>query len=182
MEEKSEKKIYAKLVGKGENIELKDIAFLPCDYILRCVDGPYEGKQIRIKDLGDEIIIGSDQSCNFYLKDSGISLTHCKLTWVPNTVIYFLEDLDSELGTWLKISSLDDGYEIKENTLFKVFQHDFEITNTSGNHILKKWKHIKKPLKRLMKWNGNKKLKLKGKKLKRKELRLVLLNISLYQQ
>ena len=147
MEDKPEKKIYAKLVGRGENLELKDIAFLPCDYILRCVDGPYEGKQIRIKDLGDEIIIGSDISCNFYLKDSGISLTHCKLTWVPNTVIYFLEDLNSELGTWLKISSLEDGFEIKENTIFKVFQHVFEITtNSSGNHILRILEGSKKGL------------------------------------
>lgn len=146
MEEKPEKKIYAKLVGKGENIHLKDIAFLPCDYILRCVDGPYEGKQIRIKDLGDEIIIGSDWQCNFYLKDSGISPLHCKLTWVPNTVIYLLEDLESDVGTWLKISCLDDGYEIKEHTVFKVFQHVFEITNASGNHILRFLEGSKKGL------------------------------------
>lgn len=145
VENKTEsKKIYAKLVGKGENLELKDIAFLPCDYILRCVDGPYEGRQIRIKDLGDEIIIGSDKECNFYLKDSGISPKHCKLTYVPNTVIYSLEDLDSDLGTWLKISCLDDGYEIKESTYFQVFQHVFEITNSSGSNILRFLKGSKK--------------------------------------
>lgn len=140
----NEKKTYAKHVGKGEKIKLKDIAFFPIEYILRCVDGPYEGKQIRIKDLGDEIIIGSGSECNFYLKDSGISKKHCKLTWVPSTIIYFLEDLESDLGTWLKISCLDDAYEIKENTVFSLFQHVFEITNDSSSKVLRFFEGPKK--------------------------------------
>ena len=138
MEEKpEEKKTYAKLYNFTENIELKDIPFIPCDYILRCVDGPYEGRQIRIKDLGDEITIGSESSCNFFLKDDCVSSKHAKLTFIHDTVIYTLEDLESEKGTWQKISCFEDGYEITENTTLKLFQHIFEITNKDGSHILK---------------------------------------------
>jgi len=122
-----EKKIYAKLHSYSDQIEFKDLSPTPCDYILRCIDGPYEGKQIGLKELGDEIIIGSDASCNFSLNDETISRQHCKLTCVPNTCIYLLEDLKSESGTWLKISSLEDCYEISESTQFKLFDHTFEI-------------------------------------------------------
>lgn len=128
MEEKpEEKKIYAKLHSYADQMEFIDLPPTPCDYILRCIDGPYEGKQISLKELGDEITIGSDASCNFLLKDETISKQHCKLTCVPNTCIYLLEDLESQSGTWLRISSLEDCYEFSESTQFKLFHHKFEI-------------------------------------------------------
>ncbi len=128
MEEKQEeKKIYAKLHTNTEPVEFSDLCTTPCDYILRCVEGPYEGRQIRLNDLGNEITIGSDQSCNFSLKDEKISPQHCRLTKITNTCIYLLEDLDSANGTWLKVSSLEDCYEFTENTKFSLFHHKFEI-------------------------------------------------------
>src|SRR5574344_603850 len=94
--EKPEDKIYAQLMneklyaGKSK----ADLSFFECDYIIRCVDGPFEGRQYRINDLGKEIVIGSDESkCNFYLKDMEVSLLHCKLTYIENSFYYELTDL-----------------------------------------------------------------------------------------
>jgi len=139
-----EKKVFAKLHTYADPIEFRDLQQTPCDYILRCVDGPYEGKQLRLKELGDEIIIGSDKSCNFYLMDETMSNQHSKLSYVHDTSIYLLEDLDSKNGTWIKVSSLEDCYEITENTQFKIFEHQFEIifnlnnNNLSNNNLSKK--------------------------------------------
>jgi len=136
MEEKQEeKKIYAKLHTNTEPVEFSDLCTTPCDYILRCVEGPYEGRQIRLNDLGNEITIGSDQSCNFSLKDEKISPQHCRLTKITNTCIYLLEDLDSANGTWLKVSSLEDCYEFTENTKFSLFHHKFEILFIDTNSV-----------------------------------------------
>ena len=87
MDSKNEKKFYAKLVSSDELSEnlLDQVRFFPCDYILRCVDGPYEGKQVRIRELGNEIIIGSNDESNFFLKDSEVAGHHCKLKYVENT-------------------------------------------------------------------------------------------------
>lgn len=133
-----EKKIYAKIANYTEPISLGDIPVIPCDYILRCVDGPYKGRQIRLKDLGDEIIIGSDSSkCNFYLKDETISPMHAKLNYIHTTVIYSFQDLNSSNGTWAKLSCLEDGYEITDDSVFKLFQHTFAIYNNNGSHNIK---------------------------------------------
>lgn len=139
MDSKNEKKFYAKLVSSDELSEnlLDQVRFFPCDYILRCVDGPYEGKQVRIRELGNEIIIGSNDESNFFLKDSEVAGHHCKLKYVENTYYYTLEDLNSESGTWLKISSLEEGFEVKENTTFFLFQHSFEIKEEDGTHVIK---------------------------------------------
>jgi serine/threonine protein phosphatase PrpC len=138
MDLKNEKKLYAKIVDKDDykGVSLDDITFFPCDYILRCVDGPYEGRQLRMRELGCEIIIGSDQECNFFLKDQEVCAKHCRLQYIENTYFYTICDLNSSTGTWLKISSLEEGHEVKGNTNFLLFQHSFIIKEEEGSHII----------------------------------------------
>lgn len=135
---KEDKRTYANVVSAEDStgIGYDELNFLPCDYILRCVDGPYEGRQIRIRELGNEIIIGTKDSCNFNLNDTDVSETHCKLTYLENSFYYKLEDLKSESGTWVRISNLDDAFEVKERTVFSIFQNIFEIYEEMGTHIL----------------------------------------------
>jgi hypothetical protein len=139
MDYSSEKKDYAEiLIAKDyKGMNLNQVNFFPADYILRCVDGPYEGRQIRIRELGSSILIGTESNCNFILKDSEVSSNHCKLNYIENTYYYTLEDLNSVNGTWLKISSLENAYEIKINTTFALFQHEFNIYQEDDKHFLK---------------------------------------------
>ena len=59
-----EEKLYAKIFDPSE-FEGKtkdDLVFFDCDYILLCISGPFYGRQIRLKDLGDSITIGYSES------------------------------------------------------------------------------------------------------------------------
>ena len=125
-----EEKLYARIFDPSE-FEGKtkdDLIFFDCDYILRCVSGPFYGRQIRLKDLGDNITIGFSENKNkFSVKDKLISETHCKLNYIEDSFYYSIEDCNSQTGTWIQILSMEDGYEITENTDFKLFDHEFSI-------------------------------------------------------
>ena len=125
-----EEKLYAKIFDPSE-FEGKtkdDLVFFDCDYILRCVSGPFYGRQIHLKNLGDNITIGSSESiCKFSVKDNFVSDLHCKLNYLEDSFYYFLEDCNSRTGTWIQILSMEDGYEVNENTDFKLFDHEFSI-------------------------------------------------------
>jgi serine/threonine protein phosphatase PrpC len=125
-----EEKFYAKIFDPSE-FEGKtkdDLVFFDCDYILRCISGPFYGRQIRLKDLGESITIGySENKCKFSVKDNLISEIHCKLNYLEDSFYYSLEDCDSQTGTWIQILSMEDGYEVTENADFKLFDHEFSI-------------------------------------------------------
>ena len=125
-----EEKLYAKIFDPSE-FEGKtkdDLVFFDCDYILRCISGPFYGRQIRLKNLGDNITIGSSESkSKFSIKDNLVSELHCKMNYLEDSFYYTLEDCGSNTGTWIQILSMEDGYEVNENTDFKLFQHEFSI-------------------------------------------------------
>lgn len=125
-----EEKLYAKIFDPSE-FEGKtkdDLVFFDCDYILRCISGPFYGRQIRLKDLGDSITIGySESKSKFSVKDNLISELHCKLNYLEDSFYYSLEDCNSQTGTWVQILSMEDGYEVTENADFKLFDHEFSI-------------------------------------------------------
>ena len=125
-----EEKLYAKIFDPSE-FEGKtkdDLVFFDCDYILRCISGPFYGRQIRLKDLGDSITIGFSESISkFSVKDNLISELHCRLNYLEDSFYYSLEDCNSKTGTWIQILSIEDGYDVTENTDFKLFDHEFSI-------------------------------------------------------
>ena len=125
-----EEKLYAKIFDPAE-FEGKtkdDLYFFDCDYILRCISGPFYGKQIRLKDLGNIITIGNSETKNkFSINDKDIEENHCVLNYVKDTFFYILEDVNSKSGTWIKILSIEDGYEINEDTEFCLFGNYFKI-------------------------------------------------------
>ena len=134
----TEKKVYAKLFnvsdykGKTKN----DITYYECEYILRCIDGDFTGKQCELRKIGRNIIIGNDkETSNFFIEDENLSKNHCKLEFLDQTYYYKLTDLNSKNGTWLRISNLEEGYEIKSNTYFKLINNLFLINFTENNKI-----------------------------------------------
>ena len=131
MTESSQDEItYAKLFkpSEFEGKRLEDLPFFDCDYLFRCIEGPFCGKQVRLRDFGNQIIIGSKENdCNFYLEDSEVSPKHCKLTYVENSFYYIIEDCRSKTGTWMEILTMEDSYEIPENTDFILFNHEFSL-------------------------------------------------------
>ena len=131
-----EEKLYAKIFDQAE-FEGKtkdDLYFFDCDYILRCISGPFYGKQIRLKDLGNIITIGNSETKNkFSINDNNIEENHCVLNYVKDTFFYILEDVNSKSGTWIKILSIEDGYEINEDTEFNLFGNYFKIIFDNEN-------------------------------------------------
>ena len=125
-----EERLYAKIFDPAdfEGKTKDDLIFFDCDYILRCISGPFYGKQIRLKDLGNEISIGNSETKNILsINDKNIEESHCKLHYVKDTFFYILEDSNTKTGTWIKILSIEDGYEISENTEFDLFRNNFKI-------------------------------------------------------
>ena len=140
-------KIYAKLITPEEfnNISLKEISGFPCDYILRCTEGRYEGRQFLLSSLGDTITIGSSEECNFQINDIEIAPKHCILKLVKNTIYYELNDLNSPSGTWLKVNIFNDDFEVVQTTEFRIHNHHFIIEFTPNQtHTLKFTKGINK--------------------------------------
>ena len=125
-----EERLYAKIFDptEFEGKTKDDLIFFECDYILRCISGPFYGKQIRLKDLGNTITIGNSEKNNLLnINDENIEENHCILNYVKDTFFYILEDAKTKTGTWSKILSIEDGYEISENTEFNLFGNHFKI-------------------------------------------------------
>ena len=131
-----DEKLYAKIFDPAE-FEGKtkdDLYFFDCDYILRCISGPFYGKQIRLKELGNIITIGNSEAKNkFSINDKKIEENHCVLNYVKDTFFYILEDTNTKTGTWVKILSIEDGYEINEDTEFCLFRNYFKIIFDNEN-------------------------------------------------
>ena len=131
-----DEKLYAKIYDPAE-FEGKtkdDLYFFDCDYILRCISGPFYGKQIRLKELGNIITIGNSEAKNkFSINDKKIEENHCVLNYVKDTFFYILEDTNTKTGTWVKILSIEDGYEINEDTEFCLFGNYFKIIFDNEN-------------------------------------------------
>ena len=85
-------KLYAKIFDsiEFEGKTKDDLIFFECDYILRCISGPFFGKQIRLKDLGNIITIGNSESNNILnINDKSIEEKHCKLNYVKEVATGF---------------------------------------------------------------------------------------------
>lgn len=134
-------KIYAKVVNQNDfsGMYVTDFDFFERNYIFRCVEGPFAGLQCKLQKIGDVITIGSDTSVNYlYINDKNVSKKHCSLTYIDSTFYYYLIDNNSETGTWLFLSNLEDGYEITETMTFKLFNHimKFNVNFQNQNHNL----------------------------------------------
>ena len=85
--------------------------------------------------------MGNSESKNkFSINDKNIEENHCVLNYVKDTFFYILEDVNSKSGTWIKILSIEDGYEITEDTEFNLYGNYFKIILDNENLNLKKEK------------------------------------------
>ena len=83
-----DEKLFAKIFDPAEfeGKTKEDLFFFDCDYILRCIAGPFYGKQIRLKDLGNIITVGNSESKNkFSINDKNIEENHHVLNYVKDT-------------------------------------------------------------------------------------------------
>jgi len=134
-----EKFNFAKILKSEDynNLSLKDLTYFTTDYIIRCVEGHYQGRQIRLRELGNEFVIGNAEESDLCIKYSDLDEKHCKLKYIENTIYYTLEDLESKTGTWKKISNLEDSFEvIHDNVEFRFFNHRFIIEKKEDGHYL----------------------------------------------
>lgn len=138
--EDNEPKLYAKILKKEAPVlTLNDLTFFPTDYILRCVEGNYQGRQVRLHDLGNEFYIGESNDCELSIKSSNMNSKHAKMKYINDTIYYTIEDCDTDtLGTWKKISNLEDYFEVtRDYTEFVLFQYRFCIEKCNGKYRLK---------------------------------------------
>ena len=143
-------KTYSKLINDDFNsLNLKNNSYYNTSYILRCVEGPYEGKQVKLHENLEDFVIGSSDNCNLTIDDEYLAPKHCKISRVPNTIYFTLESFPSEIGTWKKLSFFDEPLEIIETTHFKIFQNHFslEITPiTLNKDLVLKYKYVSKTI------------------------------------
>lgn len=139
MYEDEEKPLYAKVISSSQTpLTLNDLTYFPTDYILRCMDGPYEGRQLRLKDLGNDITIGDSDSCELSIKFSNLEEKHCRLKYIKNSIYYNLEDCNTKSGTWKKILNMEEAFEVTQSrTEFIIFHYRFIIYENKGKHFIK---------------------------------------------
>ena len=122
-------KDYAGLYSQSEydNCSVEEMPFFPCDYILKLRGGSLSGKELRLRDLGNKVLIGSNKHCNFIINDQNISPRHCVVEYEEGSFYYKIKDLNSRTGTWQKLSPLSPGLSLSITTSFIFFHHSFTI-------------------------------------------------------
>ena len=134
----NEKLNYAKIFKPELTpLTLTDLTYFPIDYIMRCVEGDYQGRQIRMRCLGNEFYIGSSDKCELSIQYSSLDEQHCKLKYIENTIYFTLEDCKSKKGTWKKIHPFDDSLELtNDKTEFFMFNHIFVVEKKDSFFLL----------------------------------------------
>eukprot|EP00397_Hematodinium_sp_SG-2012_P014778 GEMP01015036.1.p1 GENE.GEMP01015036.1~~GEMP01015036.1.p1 ORF type:complete len:613 (+),score=112.55 GEMP01015036.1:162-2000(+) len=77
----------------------------PVDLVLKCTKGIFEGRFLFCNLTVSGEIFGSDKDnkdLTMYIENAGLSPQHAQIQFNDQTFQYFLRDLSSETGTWLK--------------------------------------------------------------------------------
>ena len=130
-------KIYAANYNPKEydGISYTDLEYFGSNYILRCIDGPFEDLQCGFKNLGSTIHLGSDESSEIWLDDKSVSKTHCIIESLEDTLLYTIEDNKSEGGTWMQISNQDNAYVFRHTMILKLFDNVMELNMNFEKNI-----------------------------------------------
>lgn len=75
-----------------------------------------------------------------YIEKAGLSERHARVHYDPESGNYFLSDLDSESGTWIKVqSTLLPGEPIREGAVFKIGGIQFHVKYGEEETIMNGW-------------------------------------------
>jgi serine/threonine protein phosphatase PrpC len=114
--------IYAEeidqILSRSEDISTKEVSNGLVDYSLKCLKGIHRGKFMYMNLTPDGEIIGgdpNDTSLTLFMENSNLDNRHVQIS--PKNCGYYLKDLNSSTGTYIKQGNQDpiliyDGMEI----------------------------------------------------------------------
>lgn len=93
-------------LASGREVRSQDLVNGVIDYSLKCLNGSHKNKFIYINMTEDGEIIGSKPSerVTLSIENSGLDNEHFQILYREG--IYYLKDLNSSSGTWLKFNNL----------------------------------------------------------------------------
>ena len=132
--------IYAEeidqILSRSEDISTKEVSNGLVDYSLKCLKGIHRGKFMYMNLTPDGEIIGgdpNDTSLTLFMENSNLDNRHVQIS--PKNCGYYLKDLNSSTGTYIKQGNQDpiliyDGMEIQINSQSFEFNYGPEIDDT----------------------------------------------------
>mmetsp|Transcript_13908 Transcript_13908/g.33601 ORF Transcript_13908/g.33601 Transcript_13908/m.33601 type:complete len:606 (+) Transcript_13908:97-1914(+) len=96
-------------LAKPEHFLLESIKHIdsgPVDYVIRCTKGLFCGRFLYVNRTPAGELFGSDQNARditMYIESAKVSPRHAEIKFKGDTFQYFLRDVGSETGTWVKV-------------------------------------------------------------------------------
>jgi len=87
-------------------VQMDQIDSGPVDYVIKCTQGLFSGRFIYVNRTSQGELFGSDKSCKditMYIENANLSPKHTEIKFNDQTYQYFLRDLGSTDGTWVRI-------------------------------------------------------------------------------
>lgn len=100
--------ILAPLVSPDilKQVQMDQIDSGPVDYVIKCTEGLFAGRFIYVNRTPQGELFGSDGSCKditMYIEHANLSPKHAEIKFNHQTYQYFLRDVASVDGTWVRI-------------------------------------------------------------------------------
>mmetsp|Transcript_59309 Transcript_59309/g.109627 ORF Transcript_59309/g.109627 Transcript_59309/m.109627 type:complete len:648 (-) Transcript_59309:36-1979(-) len=89
-----------------ERVQMDQIDSGPVDYVVKCTEGLFAGRFIYINRTPQGELFGSDRGSSditMYIENANLSPVHAEIKFNDQTYQYFLRDLGSVDGTWIRV-------------------------------------------------------------------------------
>jgi serine/threonine protein phosphatase PrpC len=89
-----------------ERVQMDQIDSGPVDYVVKCTEGLFSGRFIYVNRTPQGELFGSDKTSKditMYIENANLSPKHTEIKFNDQTYQYFLRDLASTDGTWVRI-------------------------------------------------------------------------------
>mmetsp|Transcript_16152 Transcript_16152/g.34940 ORF Transcript_16152/g.34940 Transcript_16152/m.34940 type:complete len:656 (+) Transcript_16152:203-2170(+) len=89
-----------------ERVPMERLDAGPVDYVIKCTEGLFHGRFIYVNRTPQGELFGSDKSdkaITMYIENAKLSPKHAEIKFNEHTYQYFLRDVDSRDGTWVRI-------------------------------------------------------------------------------
>jgi len=94
------------IVENLERVKMDQIDSGPVDYVVKCTEGLFNGRFIYVNRTPQGELFGSDKSSKditMYIENANLSPKHTEIKFNDQTYQYFLRDVASTCGTWVRI-------------------------------------------------------------------------------
>lgn len=99
--------------------------------VLEVLEAP-DGKLYTPRALLDELVVGREPRCALTLRDSAVSARHCRVFWGATGNRIWVEDLESQGGTWLDGRRVTRRAVLKEGAVLRVGATSLRISRSSA--------------------------------------------------